>query len=118
MAGEDEGFETLKRLRAHAVQGNVQLRGPHNRVEDQLAEIRVPPVRVEMAAGKTEAASAVRAFDRPADRKIIRLFRRSREQDGSEARIIIPEAKAIIVFLLRRKRFHSAQNGMVRCCQR
>src|SRR3989442_11633077 len=95
VAGEKEGFETLKRLRAHAVQGNVQLRGPHNRVEDQLAEIRVPPVRVEMAAGKTEAASAVPAFDRPADRKIIRLFRRSREQDGREARLFSPDTTAV-----------------------
>src|SRR5262245_20761764 len=114
VAGEDESLETVKRLRAHPVRRHVQLRGPQNGVENQLAEIRVPPVRVAVAAGKTEPASAVRAFDRPSDRKVIRLFRRTRDDDWPEAGIILPEAKTIIVFLPRCERIHSPQNGMPR----
>ena len=70
-----------------------------------------------MAAGETETASAVRAFDGPADRKVIRLLGRTCNDDGRETRIIIPETNPIIVFLLRRERFHSTQNGMPRCSQ-
>ena len=70
-----------------------------------------------MAAGEPETAPAVRTFDSPADRKVIRLLRRSREHDGREARVIFPEAKPIIIFLLRCEWLHSAHNGMVRCCR-
>src|SRR5438093_9967040 len=70
-----------------------------------------------MAAGETETASAVRAFDGPADRKVIRLLGRTCNDDGRETRIIIPETNPIIVFLLGRERFHATQNRVVRRAQ-
>src|SRR5262245_59182115 len=95
VAGEDKRLESFERLGAHARGRHIELCGPHNRVEDELAEIRVPPIRVKVAARKAKATSAVRAFDRPTDREIVRFPRRTRDHNGLEARIILPEAKAI-----------------------
>ena len=117
VAGENERLKMLKGLRPHAVDRHIQLRAPHNRVEHQLAEIRVPPVREEMAASETEAAPAVRAFDRPADGKVIRLLGWSGDNDWFDPRIIFAKFEAVIVFLLRCERFHAAQHRMIRGAQ-
>src|SRR5438105_12384333 len=41
------------------------MRRPQQRIQDDLAEIFVAPVPVEMRAGETEAAPAVRPLNRP-----------------------------------------------------
>ena len=117
VAGEDERFEMLEWLRAHAVLRNIEFRRPDNRVEDQSAEIRVPPVRVEMAAREAETAPAIGALDGPADRKVVRLLRRMRNDDGLEARVIFAEPNVVIIFLLRGERLDAAQDGMTWCAQ-
>ena len=53
--------------RLHAGCRHFHLREPENGVEDQLSEIVIAPVLVEMTAGETEPAAAVRAFVSPGD---------------------------------------------------
>src|SRR5689334_21161221 len=55
----DPGFDTFGR--------HVELGGPEDRVEDQLAEIWVAAVLVRVGTGEAEAASAVGSLDRPGD---------------------------------------------------
>ena len=112
VAGKDERPEPIERLRPHTLLRHLETRRPDNRVEDQFAEIGVPPVGEEMAAGESEAASAVGALDGPADGEIIRFPGRPGDDDGSEARIIFAETNPIIVFLLGGERVHAAGDGM------
>ncbi len=108
VSSENERLEPLERLRTHALGRHLEPGAPDNGVEDEFAKIRVPPVRVEMAAGEPEAAPAVGAFHRPADCEIIRLVRRTGHDDGSQTPIVFPKANAIIILLLHRERFHAA----------
>ena len=117
VAGENERLETLERLRTHAVLRDIEFRRPDNCVEDESAEVRIPPVRVEMAAGETETASAVGALDGPAHRKVVRLLRGARDDDWLQVRIIFAEPNAVIIFLLRGERPDAAQDRMTWCAQ-
>ena len=79
--GENEGLEAVERLGLDAGVGHVEPRRPDDGVDDELAEIGVPPVPVEMATGETEAAAAVGAFHGPTHCKVIRLVRGPRDDD-------------------------------------
>ena len=51
----------------HAIRRHFGVRRPQQRIQDDLAEVFVAPVLVKMRAGETEAAPAVRPFDRPGE---------------------------------------------------
>ena len=114
LTGENERCETIERRRAHTVCRHAQLGGPDNGVQDQLAEVGIPPVRVEMTPGETETPSAVGPFNRPTDGKIIRLPGRTCDHDRGQARILFTETNAVIIFLLRGERIDATQDRMIR----
>src|SRR5262245_1337730 len=55
----------LAHRRANAIPGHVQLADPQERVEHDLAKVRVAPIDMKMTAGKADAAAAVLALHGP-----------------------------------------------------
>src|SRR5439155_9981664 len=68
----------------------------------------------EMTAGETETAPAIRALHSPAHSEIVGFFRRARDDDRLQARVVFAKSNAVVIFLLPAERFHPAQDGMVR----
>src|SRR5205823_8743838 len=91
-----------------------QLGGPDNGVQDELAEVRVPPIGVEMTPGETETPSAVGPFNRPTDGEVIRLPGRTCEHDRGQARILFTKTNAVIIFLLCGERIDATQDRVIR----
>src|ERR1041384_3931260 len=58
-------FVSSRRRGRDAVRGHFHFREPHERVEDELAEIVVAKIFVEVQAGETEAAPAIGPLDGP-----------------------------------------------------
>jgi len=62
-----------------------------------LRKVRIPPVRVEMAAGETETTSAIGALDGPATAKSFVSFGGRVTMIGFKRESSSPKANAVIV---------------------
>ena len=72
----DRGFafsSSSLTLRLDALGRDVELGGPEDRVQDELAEVGVAPVLVGVGAGESEAAAAVGPFDGPGEHLVAAL---------------------------------------------
>ena len=114
-------------LRNDPAVGHLDLGGPEDRVEDEPAEIIDRPVAVPVAAGETDAASAVRTLDRPHHRLAfaealfavgspvdvaVDLLPRWHAGDNVLGRLRVGEAHVVIPLVVRAEAGHAEADGV------
>ena len=117
----DLGMREVPRL--NAAGGDIDLRGPSDRIEDQPTKIVLLPVGVKVSASRAEPATAGGSLLRPSDDVSIWLATTESGNDEERTqslrfRTVIRESQIEIELFLHLERLHAAQDRVLGSPQR